>query len=1255
MVPGGILRLPEKQNAWPAPRQRLRWSARQSASNEMEFTVSDVIMFFARNYRLAGVVMLLSTVVALQLPALAATFEHGMPMLHNLKPKDYHAGTQNWALLQDQRGVLYVGNNVGVLEYDGHNWRTLQTSNKSVARSLALADDGRVYVGAKGDIGYIDHSAGQSRFQSLLHLVPASFRDFRDVRQTFVSGDSVYFASRDYVFRLRNEKIDVWRSNSSFLKAFWVNQQLYIREEGTGLLVLQQDNFQLVPGGEHFANESLFVLEPFDDNTLLAGSRETGLYLLNNKGVQRFATAYDQQLQEAVLYSGLTLNNGDIAVGTVQNGVFILSKQGKLVGHYNRNSGLLDQNVRALYQDHQGGLWLGLDHGLARIALHSAITAHHRASGLAGNVLALTRYQQQLYAGTSLGLFRLQSGEDGTGQFVKMAPLQKQTWGFADFQDRLLIANNEGVYQLANGQLSLIRPSNLASKILQVSALDPSRVYVGLQDGLATMRYIDGQWQDEGRVPGVEGNLNSIVELANGQLWLGTLAHGVYQLQLPAAWQGGASVPLAITRFSKEQGLPSLNRNSVHLFEQQLIIASVRGILSYNSASQQFELAPAFKNLFSGEQPWVRNPTIDQQGRVWMLLWDNVTGKRSAGVAQADASGQYQWHGNALQPLADIPLDTMLVELPLVWFGGAEGIFRFADDQYQQHRPKPPLLRKVLVDQQQAVYSGGDLPELIELGSGQRNLRFQFSSPNYNPLQPDLLQVRLLGHDKDWSSWRHEHYRDYTNLQSGHYQFQLRAKSVTGQISSADTLHFQIASPWYWHWSMLLSYLLLSITLLYLLHRWRMHSAIVEQQRLSQQVTLRTAHLEQAMQQLQQARQTAEDATKAKAQFLANMSHELRTPLNAVLGFAELAEGTPGIKEKQHYLQKIRSAGKILLSIINDILDFSKIEAGKLELEHTAFSLRETLSQVEDLFSNQIAAKGLSYQRVLAADIADWRCGDPLRCSQVLMNLLSNAIKFTEQGSIRLQITAPAADKLHFAISDTGIGISAAGQAQLFQPFQQADNSVSRKYGGTGLGLTICQRLLQIMGSELTLSSEPGVGSTFSFSLTLPLADSQQPVSSASASLPEPLLSPEPEPLPTQPAASASAAASTGTPERRRQPQQILVVDDNYFNQNLLKLMLEKLGYLAHVESSGQLALDWLEQQHPALILLDIEMPGINGFATLKAIRQRQELAQVPVVALTAHNSSDLLNQIQQSGFNTTLIKPIELAGLAATLQQLLP
>ncbi|HAW92594.1 TPA: hybrid sensor histidine kinase/response regulator, partial [Candidatus Azambacteria bacterium] len=252
-----------------------------------------------------------------------------------------------------------------------------------------------------------------------------------------------------------------------------------------------------------------------------------------------------------------------------------------------------------------------------------------------------------------------------------------------------------------------------------------------------------------------------------------------YRLHLPASWQGGASLPLAITRFTKDHGLPSLNRNSVHLFDHQLFIASVSGILSYTPGLQQFELAKPFSALFSQEQPWVRHPIADTQGRIWMLLWDNISGTRSAGVAIPDGNGSYQWHDNALQPLSDIPLDTMLVEWPLIWFGGAEGVFRFADDQYQQHQPKPPLLRKVLVDQHQLIYNGGKLPELIALNSDQRNLRFQFSSPNYNPLQPDQLQVRLVGHDDQWSSWRQEHYREYTNLKSGYYQFQLRARNVS--------------------------------------------------------------------------------------------------------------------------------------------------------------------------------------------------------------------------------------------------------------------------------------------------------------------------------------------------------------------------------------------------------------------------------------------------------------------------------------------
>lgn len=1155
--------------------------------------------------------------------------QHGTPLLANFKPKDYNGGTQNWAVVQDQRGLLYVGNNVGVLEYDGASWRMIPTRNKAVVRSLAPAADGRIYVGSKGEIGYLDTQSDKgSQYVSLLSRIPEHYRQFQDVRQTFATDTGVYFISRDYIFWLGVDDVQVWTTNSAFHKAFWLNNRLIVREEGTGLLELTDGSFTLLPGSEFFANTSVFMLEHYDNDTLLAGSREGQLFLLTAEGARRWHTNIDTLLAQATLYTGLRLHNGDFALGTSQNGLFILKPDGTLKSHINSQYGLVDQNVRALYQDHQQGIWLALDHGLSRIDLASALTYYNSANGIQGNVLALFQHQGQFYAGTSLGLFV----KNTTNRFDALSAVQKQTWDFMQFDNQLLLANSNGVYRLQQQQLSLVRQSELASKVLYRSKLTPERVYIGLQDGLASMRWVDGQWLDEGRVPGVSGNLNSIVETEHGELWLGTLAHGVYRLQLPANWPGG--VPLPVQRFSKVQGLPSNNRNAVYWHNNQLLLATVAGFYRFNSADDTFYLDKAMAQAFGPSQPWVRYPQADADSNLWLLTWDNDNGSRRAGVLYLDHSAQYRWHDAALAPLQDIPLDTVLIdEQQVIWFGGAEGIFRFAPDEHRQLAPKPPLLRQLRTLDGKLFYQGGALPARLTLEPTDSSLRFDYASANFSHVFGMQFQTKLIGYDTQWSALSKELYRDYTNLPAGDYQFMVRSRDQQGNEQLSAPLNIHIPHAWYASPLAWFIYLGAVVMLLYLLLKWRTRQLLAEKLYLTTQVQQRTAHLQHTMQQLQHAKQAAESATAAKSEFLANMSHELRTPLNAVLGFAELAQHSNDFASQQSYLAKIRAAGKLLLSIINDILDFSKVEAGKLELDTAPFAPREMLNQVTDMFSAQLAQKNLAFTLEVDDKLPALLLGDELRLSQVLINLLGNAVKFTEKGRIGLRLQAQTSSgvcQLSFAISDTGIGISAAQQQQLFQAFSQADNSISRKYGGTGLGLAICQRLLHLMHSELSVQSQPGVGTVFSFSLQLPLATpaTQQAINHSAY-------------LASSTDSTSSSDSSSST---------ILLVEDNYFNQTLAVILLKKLGYQVLTADSAEQALDLLATQSVALVLLDIELPGMNGYACCQAIRQQPALAQLPVIAMTAHQTDSVRQQCEDAGINDLITKPIDTQLLADKL-----
>ncbi|WNO61943.1 ATP-binding protein [Rheinheimera sp. MMS21-TC3] len=1194
-------------------------------------SVSIVIFSSCFKSYIKPMLLLILVIISVHCSAVAAS-----PLLSNFKPKDYNGGTQNWAIIQDQHGLLYVGNNVGLMQYDGSQWRMIATRNKSVVRSLALAEDGNIYVGSKGDIGYLDQNAN-SRYISLIDRIPSEYQNFQDVRQTFAAKEGIYFISRNYIFRVdikTNSPTKVWRTNSRFLKAFWLEDRLIVREEGTGLVELVNNNFQLLAGSERFAKTNVYVLLPYDDSRFLVGTRSQGLFLMDASGSLPWQTDIDNQLLNDTLYTGYQLKNGDFALGTSHSGAYILSADGKLKQHLDKSAGMLDENIRAIFQDHQQGLWFALDHGLSRIDLSSAISYFDDNNGLRGNVLSLYKHNDVLYAGTSLGLFRQSSAK----QFKAIPEVQKQTWDFISFEQQLLIANSRGVYRLENQNVSLLRASEQASKTLYQSKLDPKRLYIGLQNGLASMRYSQGQWFDEGRVPGVTGNINSILELDNGELWLGTLAHGVYQLTIPQAWQGGNSVPLAIKRYDKAAGLPSANRNAVSLFKQQLLFATVGGFYRFNPSTEQFYLDENLATAFDQPQPWVRLPQEDLNGNLWLLTWDNSNGSRHAGMLLADDSGQYQWHVAALAPLKDIPFDSLMIDSNnTIWFGGAEGIFRFASEEHQVITTKTPLIRQLRQLNGDLLFLGGTVPTSLILKPSSNSLRFTYTSPNYSHVFTQQFQTKLAGYDQSWSEFSSELYRDYTNLPSGNYQFLLRSRNNQNETFTAQPLTFSISTAWYLSHYALLGYAIMLALVLYAIHKWHLYSLRKDKEYLTTQIEQHSAKIQQAMQELQQAKQHAEAATVAKSEFLANMSHELRTPLNAVLGFTDLAQQSDDTVKRASYLQKAQASGKVLLSVINDILDFSKIEANKLQLEQLPFSLAVTVQQVQDIFSSQLQHKPITFNQHIDTHIPALVVGDALRLSQVLINLISNAIKFTEQGDITLSLTStpqPASEQVSiiFSVTDTGIGISAEQQKDLFTAFSQADSSISRKYGGTGLGLTISQRLVKLMGGNLQLTSQQGVGSRFYFSLRFNLPSSQTNLETAAVA---------PTTL-SKPSAKIAASATSHT---------VLVVEDNYFNQVLVQIVLQKLGYQILTANSGEQALSMAQQQSASLVLMDIEMPGMNGYETSQQLRQLTNYNNTPIIAMTAHCSEDVIQLCYKNKMNDVLSKPFSHAELIAKLE----
>jgi signal transduction histidine kinase/ligand-binding sensor domain-containing protein len=1050
------------------------------------------------------------------------SYEQGTPLITNYTQEEIH-NSQYWCAVQDYRGIMYFGVNSGIVEFDGSEYRLIETPLNSVIRTLCITPDSTIYAGGDNDFGYLAYSkTGETVFISLSDKLKKEDRHFTSVTKIFHMGNSTWFLTDDKgVFKLTNDSLSILPYDLFSRYGATAHNRLFIFSENEGIWMTDGNDFTYLPHTKMFTLPSVGKTEllPYRDNKLLLVTKDQGIYLYHldrllqqkklpedNVGrsiVQKFETEIEEYLIQNIVYPCVAIDSTRYAFGTLLGGIIIMNDKGELVRVINENRGLYDNIIYGLATDRNHNLWALTNNGISYIEIGSSITSFNKDNKVSKFLFQARKHQGTLYLAHDKGIsylpdYKLQI-ENDDHQFLPVKGIKGRVDTFCPYRNIILCEADSKLYAIYKEEAKVIAPITPLINITRSSKFD-DHVFYCSSEGAG---YIQIDYQEQGdKFPlvkikaqkdftGVAPAL-TIVEDPKGNILLSSRFNGIYHVK----FQDDVA-NYVVTRYDTTHGLPDLDPYNFITYSNHVFVGSREGLLEAKpfppespccDSIASFVPETYFKDRIKDETFIIYDGEMINEQSLWLRT---SSGLGSISLEKNDKN--FTWQPFQLHGIE--PNSIYVDDSKNYWITSGGVLYRFDPLASSHHKDFQALIRKVTVGADSIVFNGAYVDDPQQKGYNRKtsmqqpargiprlefshnSIRFDCAASAFEAIGSNEFRYFMEGVDQKWSEWSAKTKKEYSYLPVGQYTFHVKARDPHGQESQEATFRFEILAPWYHSAWAYAAYLIIGLLLIAACVRLYYNYLIQSKRRLQNIIDERTLEIREKNIQLNKTINELKQLEEFKESMIHMIVHDLKNPLNTIIGYG---------REKQASRMNsfILHSGKTMLNMVDNILNVHKFEESRIRLKAETYDIKRVIAESVQEVSFLACERKITITDNTSSLTFVF---DVELIKRVIVNLLTNAIKFSpDEDEIVIDselVYENNRELFRISVRDHGAGIPAEMTERIFDKYVQVE---ARKLGiahSTGLGLTFCKLVIEAHKGKIGVQSSSGEGSSFHFTL----------------------------------------------------------------------------------------------------------------------------------------------------------------------------